>query len=161
MFPDVRRERNTTTPDDPTLPPVSSQPFSWSDASEHGGNWLLRLLGAGIVVAGGSALGYALPTMVIGSDMLLWLFVLALVAWAALAAGLLQSWWALLIVPVISTVGLFVGSSYQAHGFDLRSWFTSSVGDVDVVVTLIVVPWVVGALVGAPLGKWVEQRLRR
>ena len=161
MFPDVQRERGTSAPDDPTLPPVSSQPFSWSAASEHGGNWLLRLLGIGAAVGGGIALGYALPTMVIGPDVLLWLFVLALVAWAVLAAGLLQSWWALLIVPILSVVGLFIGSAYQAHGGALRAWFTSGVGDLDIVVALIVVPWVVGAVIGTPLGKWLEERLRR
>ncbi len=144
----------------PLAAPISQSPFTAHAARRQGWNQLLRILGVLLAVVGGLTLGYFAPTMSFGSDVILWAFVLGLVVWAALIAVLFQSFWAVLVVPAISLLGLFVGSSVQLFGFDIGAWFTSGFGDVDIVVITIIVPWMVGAFIGTPLGMWVKQRLR-
>lgn len=139
---------------------VGQTPVASRVARRHSWNWSLRILGVVLAVVGGLALGYVLPIISFNSDLLLWAFVLGLVVWAALVAALLQSFWAVLLMPAISVVGLFVGSSIQIYGFDVPAWFTSGLGDIDIVVITIIVPWMAGAFIAAPLGMWIKQRLR-
>jgi uncharacterized membrane protein len=63
-------------------------------------------------------------------------------------------------VPGLSIIGLFVGNSIQLYGSDVLAWFTSGLANIDTVVVLIIVSWLVGAFIGTPFGMWVEQRLR-
>lgn len=146
-------QSTTTTPTMPTVP-AGQPPTTLPARIGQGSAWALRIVGVVMALGAGTVLGYVLPTMVIP-----WVFILALVVWEALAAALLQAWWAFLVVPVLSVVGLFVGSSYQAHGFDVQAWFTSGLGDVDVVVVLFVLPWMLAAAVGTLFGVWLKQRM--
>ncbi|HEY1389987.1 MAG TPA: hypothetical protein VGF38_15720 [Ktedonobacterales bacterium] len=96
----------------------------------------------------------------LNSDIRLWLFALGLVIWAALIAGLVQSFWAVLLVPGLSIIGLFVGNSMHLYGSDVLAWFTSGLAEIDSAVVLIIVLWLFGAFIGTPFGMWIEQRLR-
>lgn len=159
MLPSLQQiPHDTKAPEDPTLP--TPEIFAHTSSGQSLTR-LLRLLGVVLAFGGGIGLGYALPIMALNSDVLLWVSVIGLVIWAALAASLFQSFWAVFLVPVISVIGLFVGSSLQNYGFDMQAWFTSGLGDIDIVVLFIVLPWMVGAFIGTPLGMWVEQRIRR
>lgn len=173
MIPDVQDVQNpqrTTTareaqtpPTPPTAQPavpVSQPPVAAPAVRDQGWNLTLRILGVILAVVGGVALGYVAPNMSFSPTILLWGFMLGLVVWAVLIAALLQSFWAVLLVPAISLLGLFVGSSVQLYGFDVQAWFTNGLGDVDIVVITMIVPWMVGAFAGTPLGMWVKQRLR-
>lgn len=170
--PEVQTPLTPQTPLIPTAPlrpgasgtapaSVASQtPVAPSVARMRTWNWSLRILGVVLALGGGLAVGYVASIMSFTSDVLLWAFVGGLVVWAMFVAALFQSFWAVILMPAISVVGLFVGSSIQNYSFDLQAWFTNGVGDIDTVVVAIIVPWMAGAFMGTPLGMWLKQRLR-
>lgn len=142
------------------LTPVSQPAIVSSAIREYGWSWPLRILGMALALVGGAAVGYVLRVPMLNSDIRLWLFALGLVIWAALVAGLVQSFWAVLLVPGLSIIGLFVGNSMHLYGSDVLAWFTSGLAEIDSAVVLIIVLWLFGAFIGAPFGMWIEQRLR-
>ena len=77
------------------------------------------------------------------------------------SAGLLRSWWAMLIVPVAFSVGFFLSSIFQMGGFNLQNWAASGFEGVDILVILGVVPVAIGIAIGTPIGKKIEQRLQQ
>ena len=143
-----------TTPTTPSTAPVGRPPIAPPAAIGQGWNWFLRILGIVLAIGGGITLWYAmLATDVAGHEGIPpadWLVVLALIgfaAWAAVAAGLMRTWWALLIVPVAFLAGMAVTRGSVIFGPPLLLSST--------------VPAIIGAVIGTPLGRWVERRIRR
>ena len=78
---------------------------------------------------------------------------------AILSGGLLRSWWALLIVPVVFGIGFFLSNVIAQGGIDLVAWAASGFEGVDIFVVLLLTPLAVGAAIGVALSKWVLPRL--
>lgn len=160
MLPDV--QRNKTAQKDPTLPPVDYSPqLSRPRVSWQGKNSLLRILGVAMALGGGIAAGYAFPTMEIRSALVGWLALLAVVLWGALAGFLLRSWWAILIVPAVFSVSVFLGTIIQGGRFDFQAWLATAPFAIAFVAIFGVLPLLLGVAIGTPLGKRLEGRPRR
>ncbi len=113
----------------------------------------LRVLGVAVAFVGGFAFSFPNPLP-------LALVIVEPIVLAIVSAGLLRSWWAMLIVPVAFSMGFFLGNIFQMGGFDLQSWVASGFEGVDILVILGVVPIAIGAAIGTPIGKKIEQRLQ-
>jgi hypothetical protein len=131
-------------------------------------NFFLRAVGVVVALGGGIALWYAIAAANQyarpGALVPVWVDILALLiftAWAALAGGLLRSWWALLIVPVAYYAGALLAES----GFDPAHLFSqgflrgilSGWG----ILFLAIPPAAIGAAIGATLGWRIETRRQR
>jgi hypothetical protein len=76
------------------------------------------------------------------------------------SGGLLRSWWAMLIVPVAFSLGLFV-LIVAMGGFDLQKMIESGFEGLDLDIPILgVVSIAIGAAIGTPIGKKIEQRLQ-
>jgi hypothetical protein len=77
------------------------------------------------------------------------------------SGGLLRTWRAMLIVPIVFSVALFLGTVLASGGFDQKDIGT---GDFYFVVFIFafvgVVPLALGVAIGTPIGKMIEQRLQ-
>lgn len=162
MLPNMRyMEHHTTAPEDPTLPPVGS---TWNfPVSISGGfwTWFLRILGVALAFAGGIALGYAATAPETGSTVGNWWVLIALVVCGALLALLLRSWWAIVILPVVFSVGIFVGTVIEGGGFDFQTWLPTAAEAAFFVVVFCDLPLMLGIALGTPFGGAIERRVRR
>src|SRR5579884_4315286 len=111
----------------------------------------LRVLGVTVALVGGFAFSFPNPLP-------LALVIVEPIVLAIVSAGLIRSWWAMLMVPVAFSVGFFLGNIFQMGGFDLESWVASGFEGVDILVIIGVVPIVIGVAIGTPIGKKIEQR---
>lgn len=154
MIPDV--QHNTTTQEVQRIPAVSPPPASSVASPPRNWSLLLRILGVVVAVVGGGLL--SLP-----SPLPLAVWVVQPVLLGLIAALLIRAWWALFVVPIAFLAGFFVVASLQMHGFNLQAWFTSGLGDVDILLLLVVpnvLGIVIGAVIGTPLGALIEMRRR-
>lgn len=135
------------------MTPAGQQPVAPSAGTGQGWNWFLRISGIVLAFGAGSAFWYALLAADTAGQQgtppqgwLVALVLLALVVWAALAAALLRTWWAVLIIPV----AFYIGMAVVAGGIT-----------VSLPLLLIVIAiGEVGAVIGFYSGLAVEQRLR-
>lgn len=158
-----------TTPTPRSAVPVGQPPITPPASIGQGWNWFLRILGVVIAFAAGVAYAYALgaawgqPEAQATGWLILFGFV-GIVLGVAVAAGLFRSWWALLIVTVVFYVGYVVQPLFTSS-FDFQLWiqFLNPVTGLylnPIALLFILSPAFVGAVLGVPIGKWVEQRLR-
>lgn len=163
MLPDMRLNTPGTTPaqEDPTLPPVSSLQLAAPAFSWRGWDLLLRILGIVMAFGGGIAVGYAATSSEISSAVSGWWTLLALVVGGALFAMLFRSWAAILILPVVFSGGVFLGTIIQGGGFDFQKWLPTAAEATYILVIFGDLPLLLGVVIGTPLGKRLEQRIRR
>lgn len=173
MTPDVQQmPRDTTVPEAQTTPtaPVGEPPITPSAATGQGWNWLLRILGIVMAFGGGIALmatAALLPWNTIPEAdnwTLLGVLVAESLFWGFVAALLLRSWWAILIVPVAFSAGIYLYMLYQAFqwsGFNLQQWLPSSGDAMPYWMLRGTLPATIGAVIGALFGKWVGRRIPR
>ena len=166
MVPHVRRPRTQPAREGPTLPPVRSSvgPFVPRLTTKTAGNrrtLLLRVLGVVLAMGGGIALGYAATSPVLNPVVAGWWLLAGLVVGGALLAMLLRSWWALLLLPVVVSVGVFVGTVIEGGGFDFHTLLPTAAEATYLVVLFVDVPLLVGVAIGTPLGRRLEQRMSR
>lgn len=159
MLPDMQRIQRGTTPIDPTLPTVDS-PWNFRSAFSGGaGTWILRVLGVTLAIAGGIALGYFATAPATGSPLGNWWTLLALVLWGALLALLLRSWSAIFVLPIVFSIGIFLGTVIEGGGFNLQTWLPTAAEAAFFVVIFCDLPLMLGIALGTPLGKRIEQKL--
>jgi hypothetical protein len=159
MLPDLQRIQRDTIHDDPTSPTVDS---SWNFRSAFSGGtgtWILRAPGITLAIAGGIALGYFATAPATGSALGYWWTLLALVLWGALLALLLRSWSAIFVLPIVFSIGLFLGTVIEGGGFNLQTWLPTAAEAAFLVVIFCDLPLMLGIALGTPLGKRIEQRL--
>lgn len=166
MTPEIQQmPRDTTAPEAQTTPtaPVGQPPITPPAATGQGWNWFLRILGIVLAFGGGITLWYAIFTADVagheGIPPSNWLVLVGLVGfavWAALAAALLRSWWSVLVVPA----AFYVGTILAGNSFDISQLFSRG-GISWGVLLLTVLPAAIGAVIGTPIGTWIEQRIRR
>ncbi len=135
------------------MTPAGQQPVASSAGTGQGWNWFLRISGIVLAFGAGSAFWYALLAAdtagqqgVPPEGWLVALVLMALVLWAALAAGLLRTWWAMLIVPV----AFYAGMAVVAGGL--------TVSPPLLLITIAI--GAIGTVIGIYSGQAVEQRLR-
>ena len=110
---------------------------------------LLRILGVAVALVGNVALA------LLGTQDFQSLSIVLLILVGAVSASLIRSWWSLLIVPVVFSLGFVLSASFP-YGFseffsNLLSYFT-----------LFFAALVeIGVLIGTPIGKKIEQQLRQ
>ncbi len=140
-------------------PPLADQKQQSPPApSWRGWSWLFRILGVVVPLVGGFVLSFPNP---LPWSLPLDMYLLEPVGVGIVAAGLLRSWWAILVVPIALSMGFFLGNIFQVGGFDLQGWIASGFEGMDILVFLGVVPAAIGVAIGIPLGRRVEQRLQR
>jgi hypothetical protein len=148
MIPDL--QRNFTTPEVPASPPLPPIPPSVPASDWRGWSLLLRLLGVAVAFMGGICL------VSIGG---IWVLPLWAALFGSIAAVLLRSWWALLMVPVMPIAGYFAAIMLFG-GFDLQYWVTHGFQDAYFLVFFPVIPSLLGAAVGTAIGKAIARHRR-
>ena len=134
-------EETSTTPDQKH---ISTPASSW-----RGWSLWLRILGVAVALVGNVALA------LLGTQDFQSLSIVLLILVGAVSASLIRSWWSLLIVPVVFSLGFVLSASFP-YGFseffsNLLSYFT-----------LFFAALVeIGVLIGTPIGKKIEQQLRQ
>lgn len=129
----------------------STPAFSWRSWS-----FWLYVLGAVVPLVGGFSRAFQI-------DIPLEVYLLVPILIGAVSASLFRSWWAMLIVPVAYTVGFYLAGVYRSGTFDyvLNSSPDGILEGTALLVGLGVVPIAIGAAIGIPLGKKIEQRLQQ
>lgn len=179
--PNTAAQKSQTAPTTPTAPrtrvmqpsvaPFGPPPVAPPADIRQDWNWFLRTVGVVLALAAGMVFELSFDAWFAslqGPTTQGWWWValaaVGFIAWTALAAALVRSWWAVLFVPVAFYIGVVVVPLFQS-GFDFQQWvqFFRLGGRFAGPVMLIAIlpPAVVGALIGSPLGKWVERRMRR
>jgi putative pyrroloquinoline-quinone binding quinoprotein len=165
MLPDV--QDTTRTREDRTWAATNQQQMSAPAAPWRGWSPLLRVLGLAVALGGGVVLSVPqyLPSWLSGVLVVL----LEVVVLGLVASVLLRTGWALLIVPILFSVGFYVGNVIQMYGLDLQRLFdlvglfkglaNGTVEGVDILLLLGVLPIECGVAIGIPIGKWMEKRL--
>ncbi len=147
-------QNNIRWPEEEAAPPPDQKHTATSASSWRGWSFWLRVLGVVVPLVGGFALAFPI-------DIPLGMYLLVPVLVGVVSAGLLRSWWAMLIVPVAFSVGFFLSNIFQLGGFDLQNWAASGFEGVDILVILGAVPVAIGVAIGTPIGKKIEQRLQQ
>jgi hypothetical protein len=150
-----QKQNDMHWPEEETPPPIDQKHISAPSSSWRGWSLWLRVLGVAVPLVGGFALAFPID---IPLNMYLLMLVPLLVGVAS--AGLLRSWWAMLIVPIAFSVGFFMSNTFQMSGFDLQNWAASGFEGVDILVFLGVMPVAIGVAIGTPIAKKIEQRLQ-
>jgi hypothetical protein len=137
-----------------TSPPLDQKQPSTPASSWRGWSLWLRVLGVVVAFAGGFA--SFLPI-----DVPIYMILMARpILFGMVSGGLLRSWWAMLIVPVAFSLGLFV-LIVAMGGFDLQKMIESGFEGLDLDIPILgVVSVAIGAAIGTPIGKKIEQRLQ-
>ena len=129
-------EETSPTPNQEQTAPAASSWQGWS-------LWL-RILGVVVALVGNVVL------VLLGTQDFQSLSILLLVLVGSVSAGLIRSWWSLLIVPVAFVVGTsLMGSGFAGFFSNVLSYFTWFF-------TAFVE---IGVAIGTPIGKRIEQRL--
>jgi hypothetical protein len=138
-----------------TAPPLDQKQESTSASSWRGWSLWLRVLGVVVAFVGGIASFLPIPI-----DVPIYVVLMAPpILFGMVSAGLLRSRWAILIVPVAFSLGFFV-LTVATGGFDLQKMIESGFEGLDFLI-LGVVAVLIGVAIGTPIGKRIEQRLRR
>lgn len=82
-------------------------------------------------------------------------YLLLTIVVGVVSAGLLRSWWAMLIVPGVYSVGVSLGVSFK-YGFDV---VVPSLLSYLMLFFIVLVE--IGVLIGIPIGKKIGQRLQQ
>ncbi len=160
-----QQQNNIHEHEEETLPPLEQKHPSAPTSSWRSWSRWLRILGVGLALVCGIAIGAILGSPIYMLHILSYAWALLIFFFVGIvSACLLRTWWSLLIVPLALTFALvaftilFVLSySLWYGGFDLQE-FVVSLLRLDTVV-LFVVP-IISAAIGTPIGKQIEKRLR-
>jgi hypothetical protein len=152
-----QKQNNIHWPEEETLPPLDQKPTSTPASSWQGWSLWLRVLGVVVPLVGGFFRAFPIP----GDIPLLAIFFLPVLI-GVVSAGLFRSWWAMLLIPVAYTVGFYLAGVYRSGTFDyvLNSSPDGILEGTALLVGLGVVPIAIGAAIGIPIGKKIEQRLQ-
>ena len=153
-----QQRQNIHVPEEETSPPLdqkqpSAPTFSWRD-------WSLWLRVLGVVVALMGPFTWALLFLQV-FQFLDVLAALILLLVEVVSAGLIRSWWSLLIVPVLFCMGLILHTFLTGgltNVFHLLLWITTFEGLASFFIW--VVPIIFSAAVGTSIGQMIEKRLR-
>jgi hypothetical protein len=151
-----QKQNDILWPEEEPAFPLDQKPPSTPAASWRGWSLWLWVLGVVLPLVGGFSRAFPIP----GDLPLLAIFFLPVVI-GVVSAGLFRSWWAMLIVPVAYTVGFYLAGVYRSGTFDyvLNSSPDGILEGPALLVGLGVVPIAIGAAIGIPIGKKIEQRL--
>ena len=152
-----QKQNNMHWPEQETPPPLEQKHTDTSASAWRGWNLWLRVLGVVVPLAAGFALFFpiAIPLNV-------YLFMLVPLVVGVASAGMLRSWWAMLIVPVAFSVGFYLSSIFQGGGIVLPNMADPGfVEGMLILVILGVAPIAIGVAIGTPIGKKIEQRLQQ
>jgi hypothetical protein len=144
-----QKQNNIGRPEEEAAPPLDHKQTSTPVSSWRSWSLWLRVLGVVVALVGGFVQFFPSP-LPLGVYFLVPLLV------GVVSAGLLHSWWAMLVVPVAFSIGAVLSFLFQGMGIDL-----SSPEGVDIFVVFGVVPIVIGTLIGTPIVKKIEQRLQQ
>jgi hypothetical protein len=143
-----QKQNNIGRPEEEAAPSLD-QKQTTPVSSWRGWSLWLRVLGVVVPLVGGFAQFFPSP-LPLGVYFLVPLLV------GVVSAGLLHSWWAVLVVPVAFSIGAMLSFLFQGMAIDL-----SSPEGVDIVMVFGVVPIAIGTVIGTPIGKKIEQRLQQ
>jgi hypothetical protein len=149
-------QNNIHEPEEKAALPLDQKQTTTPASLWRGWSLWLRVLGVVVPLVGGFALAFPINIPVIEG-----LYLLMPLLVGVVSAGLLRSWWAMLIVPVAFSVGFFLSNIFQMGGFDLQNWAASGFEGILMLVFLGVVPVAIGVAIGNPIGKKIEQRLQQ
>ena len=150
-----QQQNDIHMPEEETPPPLDQEHAATSTSPWQGWSLWLRIFGVVVALAAGVALAFI-------ANMPDWGWGLLIPPLAGIVSGgLLRTWRAMLFVPIVFSVALFLGTALASGGFDQMDIGT---GDFYFVVFTFVFVGVVslalGVAIGTPIGKMIEQRLR-
>ena len=150
-----QQQNDRHVPEEETPPPLDQEHAATSTSPWQGWSLWLRVLGVVVALAAGVALTFI-------ANMPDWGWGLLIPPLAGIVSGgLLRTWRAMLIVPIVFSVALFLGTVLALSGFDQMDIGT---GDFYFVVFIFafvgVVPLALGVAIGTLIGKMIEQRLQ-
>ncbi len=140
-----QKQNNFNWPEEETPPTPNQEQIAPAASSWQGWSLWLRILGVVVALVGNVVL------FLLGTQDFQSLSILLLVLVGGVSAGLIRSWWSLLIVPV----AFVVGDSLIGSGF--AGFFSNLLSELTLIFTAFVE---IGVAIGTPIGKWIEQRLR-
>jgi hypothetical protein len=138
-----QKQNNFHLPEEET-PPLEQEQTAPTASSWQGWSLWLRILGVVVALVGNVVLA------LLGTQDFQSLSILLLVLVGVVSAGLIRSWWSLLIVPVAFVVGDSLIDGFAGFFSNLLSYFT----------WFFIAFVEIGVAIGTPIGKWIEQRLR-
>jgi hypothetical protein len=149
-------QNNRIWHEEETASPLDQKQTPTPASSWRGWSLWLRVLGVVLPLVGGFSRAFQI-------DIPLEVYLLVPVLIGVVSAGLYRSWWAMLIVPVAYTVGFYLAGVYRSGTFDyvLNSSPDGLLEGTALLVGLGVVPIAIGAAIGIPIGKKIEQRLQQ
>lgn len=147
-----QKQNNFHWPEEET-PSLDQEQTAPATSSWQGWSLWLRILGVVLALVG----RFIFPFLAI-PDETGWSFPLSVVLVGFVSAGLLRSWWSLLIVPVAFNMGFFLSNIFQG-GFDLQQLAAGNFEGLDFLVFFAVFVDI-GVAIGTPIGKMIEKRLR-
>jgi hypothetical protein len=134
-----QQQNNMHLPEEETPPPLDQKHTATSASSWRGWSLWLRVLGVIVALVAPFALAFDLA-------------ILLLVLLGALSAGLLRSWWAMLIIPVAFSVGFFLSNIFEMVGGIDLPWVFPNFEGLDIF-WVFIVPLAIGAAIGILIGK--------
>ena len=140
-----QQQKNFHWPEEETAPSPDQEQTGPGASLWQGWSLWLRILGVVVALVGNVVLA------LLGTQDFQSLSIVLLIVVGGVSAGLIRSWWSLLIVPVAFIVGdSLIGSGFAGFFSNVLSYFTWFF-------TAFVE---IGVLIGTPIGKKIEQRLR-
>lgn len=150
-----QKQNNIRWTEEETVPPLDQKPPATPASSWRGWSLWLRVLGVIVPMVASFACSFIdLSLLTMGIPFLL----------GVVSAGLLRSWWAILIVPVAFSVGLFLSSIFLGEGILLSSMANPVFAGGPAFAFLAVfgvVPLVIGAAISTPISIKIEEWLQR
>jgi hypothetical protein len=139
-------------PEEETAPPHAHNQQATAAASWRGWSRWLGILGVVMPLV----VGVICSFIDLSYILVMWFpFLLGIVS-----AALFRSWWAVLVVPIALSLGTLLGIILRDGGLpNIAS--PGFVQGVTLLVLFGVVPMIIGAAIGAPLGKQIERLLRQ
>lgn len=144
--------KNRHRPEDGTAPPPAQKQQATSASSWREWSRWLRILGVVVPLV----VSFICSFIDLSLLLVVWFpFLLGVVS-----AALFRSWWAVLVVPTALSIGALLGISLREGGLpNIAS--TGFAEGVALFVAFGIVPMVIGAAIGAPLGKQIERLLHQ